>query len=357
MFTALLSALVCWVAFAVLPAWCPQLNGEDGYLRTLPASRVDPNWELSGQFEGEIPIPSGLIRAITLRIDGTTVTDSALNDDAPWTLISNLTVTIPLRRGDTAIQLTGRDFKLLSQYLTGKLRENQTATTAGVTFASAMLPLGPPGWGFHSQDCRPNSKISITGTWAAASEYGASTTAITNGRLIPSVQVEGGEAPDRNRRMLVPVRKGIPVESAERAPGITLNKPTLAEELAFLFYRQEDSSVAADRVDGLVTRIVAELSGYGTLHDDVFRELRGIGMEWAGIDPTQVTAALPNGLDGTALFPAAPTWNKFPVIRGEDVTLTVDSVETVPPGGSDVTPAAGDRLHAIVVATVLPGAV
>lgn len=327
-----------------------------GLLRVLERPEVAPRWTANNaRFISRVPVEPGLIRGIAFEITGTTVTDSALNDDAPWTLIANLEVTLPLKKGNVVIPTTGRDLFLASRYLTGKVRQNQTAATAGVTFSSFLLPFGPEGWGIHSSAFRPGAEIMVTGTWAAASEYGASTTSITAGILRPYLYVDSSFGADPNRRCLIPVTTPIAVESEARVPGIRLNKPEMAQELFAILYRQEDSSAAADRVDDLVTRIIASI-GSVALHDAHFRELRQPGLEWSGIDPTQAAAALPLGLDGTAFYVAAPRFVGMPPINREDVHLIVDSVETVPPAGSNVTPASGDKLHATLIATIFPGA-
>lgn len=324
-------------------------------IKLLEQAEVTPRHASGAGFVSRIPVPRGLLRGISFSLQGTTVTDSALNDDAPWTLVAVLSILLPLRRGDVVIRTSGRDAYIAARYLNGNLRENQTAATAGVTFSSFFLPFGPLGWGIHSEALRPGAEIIVSGTWAAPSEYGADTTAITNGILRPSLVVDAAAQPNQGRRALVLTTSRFAVESEARFPRLRLNKPELAEELFGILFRQEDASAAGDRVDGLVTRLQVHHPVLGDLVDQFFRDLRGAGLEWSGISPAEVTAALPLGLDGTAFYVGAPLY-RGPDLARNDISVTIDSVETVQGGVTNVTPAAGDALHATVLAMITPGA-
>jgi hypothetical protein len=355
----LLASAPATIAALLLAAsgWAfPWPSSERGAIRILEQTEVTPRHASGAGFVSRIPVPAGLIRGMSFDLSGTTVTNSALNDDAPWTLVSVLRIVLPLKRGDVVLQSTGRDLFLLARYLNGNLRENQTSATAGVTFSSFFLPFGPRGWGIHSDALRPGAEIIVSGTWGPPSEYGAATTAITNGILRPSIYVEAGAPAVEGRRALIPVTTRLALESESRIPRIRINKPELAEGLFAILFRAEDSSVVGDREDGLVTRLQVNHPGLGTIVDSFFRSLRGAGLEWAGISPAEVTAALPLGLDGTALFVAAPTFDAFPDLMRSDIDVTYDAFETVQDGVTNVAPAAGDALHATVVATIVPGA-
>ena len=325
--------------------------------RLLEGIEVNPRYADASGFIARLPVPSGLVRGIAFDFEGTpvgTVTDN--NDDAPWPLISALSITLPLKRGDVVMQSTGRDLYLLSRYLIGHRREDAVAASNALTHSMFQLLFGPDGWGIHSLALRTGAEIVIQGTWAAATQYGAGCTGITAGILRPHLILEAGAPTNPGRRALIPTTTPLLVESAARVPIARINKPEMAEGLFGILYRQEDTSIAADRVDGLVTRVAAKHPQLGELHNNFFRHLRGYGVEWAGIDPAEVVAATPRGLDGTAFYVAAPTFKRFPGIARHDISIMHDSAETVPGGTSDVTPAAGDRLHCTLVATILPGA-
>lgn len=326
-------------------------------MRILEQPEATPRFAANTKFVADVAIPHGLIRGMSFDFSAVTTTDSAINDDAVWALVDTMKITIPLKRGDVVINSTGRDLKIASMYLTGRRRESLHAATAGTIFASFYLPFGPAGWGFHSEAMRPGAKIIVSGRYGAITAYGASVTVVATGILRPSLHVAPGVPAAVGRRALIMSTSTMAIDTTARKPKVDIIKPDMAEGLFRILFRQQDASVVAiNRVDGLITRLILHHSTMGELFDAFWRELRGHGVEWSGIDRAEVVAALPNGLDGTAFYVASPNFNIFPGLTRAALSLTWDSQEATQAGATNVVNAAGDQLHYTVMASILPGA-
>jgi len=321
----------------------------------LQQTELNPRYAASSPFSAEIPVPDGLIRGIGFFMQGTTVDTTALQDDVPERLIADVRITFPLRGGDVVMTWLQRDALLISQYLTASIAERTTPATAGAFDSYFYLPFGPAGWGFPKSAFRTGEDIRIEGTYAAVLEYGASTSAITAGIVRPELLVDYSMA--SVGRALTFARSRIPVESAARDPQRRLSRPDGAFGLWGVYYRQEDTSAAADRPDGLVTRIDLIHGAGRKLHDTPFRQLRQKGLRDLGIPRNLAVAASPEGLDGTAMYVAAPTFadSDMPDLQRSQLAATVDSAEGVPFGTTDVTPAAGDALHVVTIGALALG--
>jgi len=327
-------------------------------MRTLiQSTEVDQQHSSGRKFSAFLSPQAGLIRGIAFLLDGTGVggTTTALQDDGPFTLISDIAITIPLKSGDVTSRLTGQDLYLLSRWLRGHVRESDTAASDTAFRAMAYLPLGGPRGGYHTAAMRPGARIVITGTWGPSTAYVSGSSSITTGRLIPSLDVDVGALRSESRRGLVYQFTRFAIESSSRFTNERVNKPSRAQRLLGVLWRSSDVSADADRVDGLVTRYILQHTKIGILHDQFMRDLRDDGADLLKIPDRDIVAASPLGLDGTAYYVAASGSGAPDLVSG-DLVATLDAAEAVPPQTTDVTPASGDEVVATVVADLPTGA-
>lgn len=322
-------------------------------IRHLREQRGNQNHADSANGLIRLPRPDvrmGTLLAIAFRVQGTTVGTTAAADDAVARLLSEIRVTLKTLFGNYVATISGRDAHLLSQYLYRNVPEGTRPSSASAFEDRFVLPLGLPSWivaAGHRWGVALRAlvdEVVVEYTWAAASEYGTGTSSITTGIIDAALVIDDADvsAPG-GRLVLLPTVNRIAVESESVHGPIKLGKGS-ASRLFGLFFRQEDDSAVADRVDGLVTRIKVE-HGSTVLVERLFRDFRHEGVSFCGLSLDDVTRASPLGLDGTALYVAAPELyvSQYPALVGQDVQVVLDALETVPNGVTNVTPASGDK--------------
>lgn len=314
-----------------------------------------------GARSADLGRPDGVLHGIGMRIEGAATGATGNQDDSPERLIADLEIDIPTTRGLYQIKAFPRDLLLFAWY--AGLRAERTVPAGATTFDSYLtIPLGWPEalmeadhpWGIEPRAITDPIQARIV--WAAATEYGAAATTIANPVVEFDLQV-ADEPHAPNRLALLYNKNRFRVESESVFPEASVRLPTGSGHLFGLLMRQEDDSVAADRVDGLVTRLKGRHANGLNLFDAYFRVLREHGRRWAKVDRDFSLAATPEGLDGTALWVANESLRaeRYPPGSGSAVYVEIDSAATVPGGVTNVTPASGDAFHVLAIG-VAPGA-
>lgn len=329
-------------------------------MRVLRREQIT-TYSSGGGRSADLGRPEAVLKGIGVRMEGAATGATGNQDDSPERLLSDIEIDIPTTRGLYQIKAAPRDLLLFSWY--AGLRAERTVPAGATTFDSYLtIPLGWPcelmeadhPWGI--EPAAITDPIQVRVVWAAATEYGAGATTVASPVVEFDLQV-ADEPPSPNRLALLYNKNRFRVESASVFPESSVRLPVGAGHLFGLLMRQEDDSAAADRVDGLVTRVKGRHANGLNLFDAYFRTLRFLGVQWSKIDRAFSLGATPEGLDGTAFWPANRSLRaaRYPPGGGSAVYVEIDSAATVPGGVTDVTPAAGDAFHVLAIG-VAPGA-
>lgn len=323
-------------------------------LRLIDYPTVAPNHADNSDFSAELPIPDGVVKEVTIDLRGTTVGTTAVNADSPARLVSRLRIEFP-RVGEKSYVIDAplRDLQLIAELLNARAGVKNQPTSAAATTLTFRLPLHVPGrpagheWGIDTRELA--GQILVSGTWAAASGYGAGTTSITSGTLRVSLGVADEDpAP---RFALLPVTTRIGVDSAAKFKRL-LAKGQMDGAFA-LHLRTDDSSAAetADRVDGLFSKLKLEHSIDGEVWSGFFMVAKEQMAAFYNLPNSELTAASPNGYAGVAqailnpdLYPGS-----YPDLVGADLQAEIDAETAVPTGVTSVTPATGDAVFATLI--------
>lgn len=316
-------------------------------LKDIHVGDLNPVFTPNGRFTADVNVPVGVIKDLALYVHGTHVTAiTTACTDPEWNLITSLRVYIPRKTRPAIIwDLPARDLKWITAYWAGTTPANVvTAADGGVHYGLIKIPFYPPdvlcsddgAWGINSDELA--GPIHLEGQFGPAANIGVGATVVAS-----TVRVSVGidQTPRRASLALCGSTHFIAHESAQRS-GKTLLAAGNAEFLYGLYLRQHDNSAtAAQRVDGLVTRFIAEHSTAGTLFDQLFIVLKketGLLFKLAAAESPAGVCIFP--ADSKALLDTLP-----PMVGGRSVSLLMDSAETVPDEVTDVTPAAGDGVY------------
>lgn len=329
-------------------------------MRVLRREQIT-TYSSGGGRSADLGRPDGVLKAIGVRMDGAATGATGNQDDSPERLLSDIEIDIPTTRGLYQIKAMPRDLLLFSWY--AGLRAERTVPAGATAFDSYFtIPLYWPEelmeadhpWGIEPSAITDPIQARIV--WAAPTEYGAGATTIASPVVEFDLQV-ADEPHAPNRLALLYNKNRFRVESESVFPEASVRLPVGSGHLFGLLMRQEDDSAAADRVDGLVTRLKGRHANGLNLFDAYFRTIRFMGVKWAKVDRAFALGATPEGLDGTALWIANETLraDRYPPGSGSAVYLEIDSAAAVPNGVTNVTPATGDALHVLAVG-IAPGA-
>lgn len=330
-------------------------------MRIRPAGQLPIT--LSQQETLQLARPDGSLIGIQFVAEGSVTGGSlaAADDDAVFKLISFVEIEIPTVVGNVVVRATGRDLMLLARYQ-HSIFENTIPTSAAAFNDGFILWLGWPEdyiqgdhpWGL-SRDAIIGP-INVRITYAASTEYNANCTGVTSGYVYLSYVMDTERR--SGRIALIPNSNSYAVESEQAFTAKPVNfAPGCVGALGVLL-RQEDTSAAADRVDGLVTQArIVHSSGVILWEENLFVG-RMLGLQWAKVDRTFATAATPQGLDGSvlAIFNRRLMRDSYwPIGQAASISLEFDSAATVRNGQTNVTPASGDKLHALALGIVAAG--
>lgn len=308
----------------------------------------------NGTFSAELPVTHGVIKGYGFKIRFTTVGSTAVFQDAPERVVSHVRVSFP-RIGLRAYESEGplRYLRLVGEYLNHYAPRRNATGAATDQYSTVRVPFEPA----HVQsehlfgiDARELSgPVKIEGRYGALADYGTGTTALNGFELIPMLLIDD-EAVAAPRAVLLPVHTRIPFNQNTKQSNIRLERANLDGLFAVLLFTEDSSVPAADRINGLVTDV--KLSHLGvSIAEGEFFSLQEEGFRYFNIDPDQRDAAVPAGLAGTCALIANRELAvaSYPDLMSADLVLMLDPVRAPAIPVTNVDPAAGDQVHAMVL--------
>ncbi len=329
-------------------------------IRRIDQGELEPRFAAGGSFSKEISIEQGVLKYIDIYFAGdhtTAITTGAT--DGEFQPIQELQVLIPRVRGEPVVwNWKPRDLKHLTYFMAGTLppRANPAASL-GVHYGLMRIPLALPKrlttnpgiWGIMADEIK--GKIRITGTYGPVTSIGTGSTIITH---VSNITTGVALAQRRRGRMLPMERPQMVLSGQENRFALESDArhgPLVVQtgnihKLYGVFIRQHDvSATAAQRVDGLITRLQLRHTDYDQVLDEFHAILKKSTQQFFHTDAADTPAGISIWTPSRKGLP-----REMPdMFDSQVLELTADTSETIPVEFTNVTPAIGDAVYANVI--------